>query len=194
MLLNGSVPIEGTIIFSINWSGDGTLGGLQIWRNNVWVPLDDSIKIPISHIRLLRNSQQFLGTGQTDIIWEQVGDLRQPEGDAPMWFASAPNKVIIRRRGWYFVSASCRMDRIRVNEPRYINIYHSGRQVTAAGYNPPESVGGLNDITLHTSTTIFCEVGDEIVLASFNSTPVTITPAALSTTQFNITQLPSYTF
>lgn len=194
MLLNNTVPLEGTIIFSINWSGDERLGGLFIWRSTQWVALDASTKIPISHIRVFKNVQQALVPGNNDLSWNQISDVQQPDGDLPMWSAANPTKVIIRRKGWYAVSGSCRMDMVLVGDPRYLAITHKGQQVTGAGFNNPGNSGTRNNVTLNTTTVVFCEVNDEIALMSYVVTNSNVTPVASSTTQLSVTQLPNYTF
>ncbi|RZK80288.1 MAG: hypothetical protein EOO85_01235 [Pedobacter sp.] len=194
MLLNNTVPLDGTIIFSLNWSGDERLGGLFIWRATQWVSLDASTKLPISHIRVMKNVQQGLVFGNNDLSWDMISDVQQPDGDLPMWSAVNPTKVIIRRKGWYAVSGSCRMDMVLVGDPRYLAITHKGQQVTGAGFNNPGNSGTRNDVTLNTSTVIFCEVNDEIALMSYVVTNSNATPVALSTTQLSVTQLPNYTF
>ncbi|RZK68331.1 MAG: hypothetical protein EOO85_24615 [Pedobacter sp.] len=194
MLLNGTTPANGTIVFSINWEDNERLGGLFVWKDVVWMRLDDSKKLSISHIRLVKNNDQNLGIGNNEITWNEISDVKQPQGDLPMWSLSTPAKVIIRRKGWYFVSSSCRMGDVLVGETRYLAIAHNGQQITASGYDNPGTAGTSNNVTLNTSTMVYCEINDELVTLNFGNSPAAIKPFGLKTTQFNVTQLPTLPF
>ncbi|RZK75704.1 MAG: hypothetical protein EOO85_13230 [Pedobacter sp.] len=194
MQLNGTTPTEGTVIFSNNWSGDGSLGGLFVWKNSQWGRFGESVRTPTSYIKLIKNNDQIVYPGEQDVSFDQVSTRQQPIGDTPMWSQANPSTVFIWRKGWYFVSASCRMEYVFMNKPRYISIMHKRNQVTAVGFNNNGYGNVGNNVTLNTSTMIYCEENDEINLSCYTEDTATIFPSGLLTTQMSVTQLPTNLF
>ncbi|WP_412466895.1 hypothetical protein [Pedobacter sp. KLB.chiD] len=194
MRLNGVIPAEGTIIFSTNWSGDGNLGGLFIWKGGKWEPFDNTKKIVASHITVTKGYGQNLVVGNNDIIWESAPDILQPTGDSPMWSSSNPTKIIIRRKGLYFVSGSCRLENAVTGELRYFAILKNNQQTSGVGYNTYGVTDSGYRLTFNTSTTIYCEAGDEIKLTCFsaNNKPL-VAPGGLPTTRMSVTQISTRT-
>lgn len=191
MQLSGATPVPGTLIFSTNWSGDGSLGGLFVWEQNGWQRFSESPRIPISSIKVVRYNRQDIISGENAITWEAFIENRQPAGDLRMWNATNPTEVIIRRKGWYFISGSCRMSAVVVGEPRYISIMQNNQQVSAVGFNNPGIPNVRNNVTLNTSVMVLCEVNDRIKLSCYSINAAGITPNDLLTTQMNVVQLPS---
>lgn len=196
MMLNGIMPTEGTLIFSTNFTGEGNLGGLFVWKDAKWVSFDESSRILASHITLRRNTNQSLVAGYNAIRWQTALNVTQPSGDSPMWSSGDPAKVIIRRKGLYFISGSCRMEQAVVGLLRYLAITQNGQQVTAIAFtNPGGANGSSTRMTMNTSTSILCEVGDEISLVTYsaNTTPVVV-PGGLETTRMSVTQIANRTY
>lgn len=191
MQLNGTNPASGTLIFSTNWSGDGSLGGLFVWEQNGWQRFSEAPRIPISFIKVVRYNRQDVIAGENAISWEAFIDNRQPVGDIRMWNVANPTEVVIRRKGWYFISGSCRMTAVVVGEPRYISIMQNNQQLSAVGFNNPGIPNVRNNVTLNTSAMVLCEVNDRIKLSCYSINAAGITPDNLLTTQMSVVQLPS---
>ncbi|NTD96335.1 hypothetical protein G6M26_27255 [Agrobacterium tumefaciens] len=191
MRLNGVVPIEGTMIFSTNSTGEGSLGGTFIWKGGAWVALNDSQQITTSQIRLTPGRASLVN-GDVDVYWDGTERVSQPSGDAAMWTSANPTKVIIRRKGWYFVSGSVLITARRAR-PYFLSIGHKGLKVAPHGFITPGTAGGTNRLTLNTSAMLLCDVNDEITLICTADLSASANPGTYTTTQFSVTQLPTQT-
>jgi len=188
MKLNGENPLEGTIIYSTNFSGDGALGGLQLFRGGQWNRVNEDSKSSLDFIRLLQNTaQQLTGGANTTITFDAIVDVFQSSGDAAMWSSSNPSKVIIRKQGLYFIAANSRVLGSGANQERQLTILKGTNGI--AGSGGITQVGVTSTIEMNASTVIYCNVNDEISVIQYNSNSV-YTAASSGAINLTVAQLP----